>query len=799
LPQPSRSPAVARWDSGARSGAFIAIAACLLLLRAAPTLGAEFHCSGGDVACLIASVNSANASAGPHVIHLDAGTYALSSADNDAEGPTGLPALITDITIRGHNTKDTFIQRGTAPPPPPPSDPFPLFRIAYVSASGSVTLASVTLRYGSLPSSDPTPFEGGGILNRGTLAMRDSAVTQNHGDRGVGAGINNHGTLTITDSTVSENVAELGGSGSIFSDGELSITQSSIDGSVSSGSAGGIAILGHATISDSSVDGSADSCGGGIVIGVTGAAEITNSFIRGNNYDDGGGGLCNFGSATLRNSTISGVGFGGSGGGVVNYGTMTLTNCTVVDGSAIDGGGIFNTPVGTMNLINTVVARNSLFNESFLGPDCLGSITSLGHNLIGDPSGCTITLLANDKTGDPGLGALIGGAASPIAGSVLIDSGDPTDCSSSDQLGQARTDGDGNGTVVCDIGAVEFQPVIPVGLVVDPMVAKESDGNGVLEPGETVIVRAQWRNDSKETRVLAGSASDFQGPAGSDYAIPDSTADYGTAPAQTTVDCQASGDCYSISISSSGARPATHWDATFEEALENGPARIWKVHVGESFADVLRSNLYYKPIETLLHNGVALGCTTDAFCPADPVRRDQMAIFLGRALAGGAANIPGSGLVGARTYTCALGGSSLFSDIAPDDASCRAIHYIASQNVTEGCGNGEFCVSPDVTRAAMSMFVARSMVAPRGGAAVPLTYGPDPATGRSYSCAAYSPNLHFADVSANDSFCKHVHYLWAKGVAGGCGPTTVCPSGLVTRGEMAKFLSNAFGLKLYGP
>ncbi len=36
--------------------------------------------------------------------------------------------------------------------------------------------------------------------------------------------------------------------------------------------------------------------------------------------------------------------------------------------------------------------------------DCFGPATSFGNNLIGDPSGCTMTLQPTDLTGDPGLG-----------------------------------------------------------------------------------------------------------------------------------------------------------------------------------------------------------------------------------------------------------------------------------------------------------------------------------------------------------------------------------------------------------
>ncbi|HTO77860.1 MAG TPA: hypothetical protein VMQ61_17450, partial [Thermoanaerobaculia bacterium] len=74
-----------------------------------------------------------------------------------------------------------------------------------------------------------------------------------------------------------------------------------------------------------------------------------------------------------------------------------------------------------------------------------------------------------------------------------------------------------------------------------------------------------------------------------------------------------------------------------------------------------------------------------------------------------------------------------------------------------------------------------------------------PVTSLAYSCDAASMNIHFTDVPVTDGFCKHVHYLWAKGIVGGCGATTYCPTDTVARDAMAKFLVNAFGLKLYGP
>ena len=338
----------------------------------------------------------------------------------------------------------------------------------------------------------------------------------------------------------------------------------------------------------------------------------------------------------------------------------------------------------------------------------------------------------------------------------------------------------------------------PKALAVDTN-TNQSDGNGVLEPGEAVSVVPSWENTDASPLALVGGATAFAGPAGASYTTKIGLARYGTIDPGDTHSCAATALCYQLALSAPASRPATHWDSTFDELLGGGGRKTWTLHVGDSFTDVPRSYLFYKRVETVLHHGITAGCSTTQYCPNDKVRRDQMGLFLGRATAGGGANIPVNGTVGASPYNCTGGGVSLFTDVTPTDPTCKAIHYIASKNVTGGCGGGGYCVSQNVTRAEMGIFVARGIVAPGGGAAVPLTYGPDPVTGLSYSCDAGSPNLNFTDITTSDSFCKHVHYLWAKGIVSGCSATQYCVAGEVTRGEMARFLSNAFAPNLYEP
>ena len=323
-------------------------------------------------------------------------------------------------------------------------------------------------------------------------------------------------------------------------------------------------------------------------------------------------------------------------------------------------------------------------------------------------------------------------------------------------------------------------------------------GDGVLEPGEVAIVAPSWSNDTHAAIELTGSVSDsgFRGPPGPTYSLIDGSANYGSMPSNSFADCNDGNPnpCYAVQVS--GTRPATHWDATLEEDLSVGGSQLWTLHVGDSFTDVPRSEPFYKKIETLLHNGITAGCTATTYCPGTVVSRDQMAIFIAKGIAGSGEYVPTTGVANAEAYNCLAGGHSLFSDVAPSDPACRHIHYLAAQNVTLGCTGTQYCPGQTVTRDAMASFIAKAIVAPAGGAGVPISGS---GMSGSYSCNPALPNIHFSDVPVTSPFCKHIHYLWANGIVDGCTATKYCPSSPVARDAMAKFIANGFGLQLYGP
>ncbi len=342
---------------------------------------------------------------------------------------------------------------------------------------------------------------------------------------------------------------------------------------------------------------------------------------------------------------------------------------------------------------------------------------------------------------------------------------------------------------------------MPTALDVDPASGSGSDGNGVFEPGETSVVFPTWTNTGSTSFDLSGVATTYGGPAGATYAIADAVAAYGVVGAGAGSTCTSTGDCYAMFASDPSTRPATHWDTAFTETTNNPatPPKLWTLHLGDSFVDVPRSYPFYKKIETIFHNLITVGCSPTDYCPTDKVPRSQMAIFIARGIAKGGANVPSSGTLNGKPYNCAPGGTSLFTDVKPTDIFCKSVHYIAVQNVTAGCAPSLYCSAQNITRAEMGIFIAKAIVAPAGGTTVPLTYGPDPVTGFSYSCDPSSPNLYFTDVSLSDPFCKHIHFLWAKGIIAGCPGNQYCPTTDVGRDEMSKFLTNAFKLLLYGP
>jgi hypothetical protein len=319
------------------------------------------------------------------------------------------------------------------------------------------------------------------------------------------------------------------------------------------------------------------------------------------------------------------------------------------------------------------------------------------------------------------------------------------------------------------IFAQRFGGIQPAASIVDPSPSSGSDGNGVLETGESVAVRPSWRNLNGATQTFDATATSFDGPpaSGVSYELQDAAGAYGTVADGAVAQCS---NCYQVAVQRTGARPATHWDATLVEAITPdtlGQVKPWRLHVGESFTDAPKTNSLYAYVETLLHNGVASGCTANTYCPAVNVTRQQAALFTLLAKEG-------------RGYLPApCGATSTFVDVPVTSPYCRWVGELARRGVVGGCGGGNFCPTSPVTRAQMPIFVLKAL---------------DPTIDPPACSTAV-----FADVPASSPYCRWITALVDRGIVAGCGGGNYCPTSPVNRGQMAVFVSRTFGLTLYGP
>ncbi len=189
----------------------------------------------------------------------------------------------------------------------------------------------------------------------------------------------------------------------------------------------------------------------------------------------------------VANSTFSGNSTLGRGGALFfNDGHQpVLTNVTIVDNVADaddddterDGGGIYTSNSGTLDMSNTLIAHNRDGSLTVTPSDCEtdGNIISLGYNFIQDPTGCENDLVDTDIINQdpfliPTLQLLTRGAIAlyytPQPGSPVIDQGNPATpndsdaarCRTLDQLAALRPiDGDHDLVARCDIGSIEIQ------------------------------------------------------------------------------------------------------------------------------------------------------------------------------------------------------------------------------------------------------------------------------------------------------------------------------------------------------
>src|SRR5262245_55565891 len=289
--------------------------------RTVPTI---FNVAAGDVAGLVAALDTANKNGEPDTINLAPGApYAL-TAPPPPGGGYGLTVQADGGNLLTINGNGATITRAAGSPD---------FGIFAVNSGAFVTLSDLTLTNGN------NPVFGGGIYSLGTLTLSNSTLS-GISAKGDGGGIYSEGTLTLSSSTLSGNRAELFGGG-IFSFSTLILTNSTLSGNSAKGDGGGI--FSRSTL------------------------ELSNSTLSGNMANGGGGGIANVGFATVTNATIT-----------ANRADADFDNTG-------QGGGIY-TPADTLRLRNTIVAGN-FHGAASARDDVNGAVGPSAFNLVGDGTG----------------------------------------------------------------------------------------------------------------------------------------------------------------------------------------------------------------------------------------------------------------------------------------------------------------------------------------------------------------------------------------------------------------------------
>jgi Right handed beta helix region len=381
-------------------------------------------CQTAAGACsLRAAVMQANAippGTDMHTIHLPAGIFTLDIEGQDENNAaTGDLDIKVNLRIEGAGAGQTIIQASAT------SAQDGIDRIFEVRTLGiAFELADVTLRRANSGFGRGTGIH---VSSNGADVTVDRVVmTDLIGLDSVGGAIASKGPLLIRDSRFT-NIQSDGGPVIWKSGSSLTIRRSTFSGNLHYGGAvgvygGAIALIDRSTINANTSTGPLSALA--VTVGI-------------DSNDDA--------QLTLRNSTIAGN-IGQDAAIVIGKSALTKIESSTIAGNT--GYGL--SPRDHTEIRNTLLANNDAGN-------CKSKPESHGNNL---DSGNTCQLDAPDdiQNGIADLRTLAdNGGPSRTRGlgpdSEAIDAG--SSCPAMDQRGVTRKDGDGDGQVVCDIGAYE--------------------------------------------------------------------------------------------------------------------------------------------------------------------------------------------------------------------------------------------------------------------------------------------------------------------------------------------------------
>ncbi|MBN1460496.1 MAG: S-layer homology domain-containing protein [Armatimonadetes bacterium] len=193
------------------------------------------------------------------------------------------------------------------------------------------------------------------------------------------------------------------------------------------------------------------------------------------------------------------------------------------------------------------------------------------------------------------------------------------------------------------------------------------------------------------------------------------------------------------------------------------------------FPDVPPWNWSWEYVQAICNAGISEGYDDGAYRPEKVVTRDQMAVYVARAISGGDEYVP----TGPATATFPdVPNTGYGLDGTEPYWAYRYVECVVAADVVQGYPEGDYRPAENVTRGQMAVFMARAMCG--GEAYVPIATG----------------NATFPDVPTDHWCFDYVEYIAGEGVTQGFPDGTYRPDGLCTRDQMAVYICRAFSLPM---
>ncbi len=180
------------------------------------------------------------------------------------------------------------------------------------------------------------------------------------------------------------------------------------------------------------------------------------------------------------------------------------------------------------------------------------------------------------------------------------------------------------------------------------------------------------------------------------------------------------------------------------------------------FGDISPGDHYYAAINAMAQYGITNGCGNNDYCPGENVTRDQMAIFIVRAIYG--------------NDNFSYNPTPYFTDVTSATFGFKWIQKMKELGITSGCGDDTaYCPGDTVSRDQMAIFIIRARLglALAGGQSPTFTYPSTP---------------YFTDVPIGAFGYQWIQRMKEESITSGCTATTYCASSPIIRGDMAIFI-----------